>query len=341
MMGAAYPIGFIGLGTMGEAMALTLSLVTGLAEAVHFADRHGLNLNQLMAVLNGGPMASDVSRVKAPKLVGRDFAVQATISNVLENSRLIAEAVREAGVASPLLDVCHALYGETRALGFGDADMAAVLKAIEARSDRRARTSSSKEPPELLLRPPQRIAESCVVVIIIVIIMKWRNCLFSVIKSKEFVLLWIERREDPAASTKRVVQRTYCPQEFSMSKTAITSPELAPPVGPFSQAVDAGGFIYFSGQVGQDPTTGKLVAGGIAAETDRLFQNLSAVLKAAGKSFDDVVRVGVFLTSMSDYVAMNGMYAKHFRQPFPARTTIGVAALPLGACVEIDLVVKA
>ena len=73
-----------------------------------------------------------------------------------------------------------------------------------------------------------------------------------------------------------------------MSKTTITSPELAPPVGPFSQAVDAGGFIYFSGQVGQDPMTGKLVAGGIAAETDRLFQNLSALLKAAGKSVDDV-----------------------------------------------------
>src|SRR5436309_1506082 len=114
---------------------LLISLVTGLAEAVHIADRHGLNLNQFVAVLNAGPMASDVSRMKAPKLVGRDFAVQATISNVLENNRLIAEAAREAGVASPLLDVCHALYGETCALGFGDADMAAVLKAIEARSD--------------------------------------------------------------------------------------------------------------------------------------------------------------------------------------------------------------
>ena len=126
-----------------------------------------------------------------------------------------------------------------------------------------------------------------------------------------------------------------------MSKTAITSPELAPPVGPFSQAVDAGGFIYFSGQVGQDPATGKLVPGGITAETDRLFQNLSAVLKAAGKSFDDVVRAGVFLTSMSDFAAMNGIYAKYFSQPFPARTTIAAAELPLGACVEIDLVVKA
>jgi 2-iminobutanoate/2-iminopropanoate deaminase len=125
-----------------------------------------------------------------------------------------------------------------------------------------------------------------------------------------------------------------------MSKTAITSPELAPPVGPFSQAVDTGGYIYFSGQVGQDPTTGKLVAGGIAAEADRIFQNLSAVLKAAGKSFDDVVRAGVYLTSISDYAALNGIYAKHFSQPFPARTVIGVAALPLGACVEIDLIVK-
>jgi 2-iminobutanoate/2-iminopropanoate deaminase len=126
-----------------------------------------------------------------------------------------------------------------------------------------------------------------------------------------------------------------------MGKTAVTSPELTPPVGPFSQAVEVGGFVFFSGQVGQDPATGKLVAGGIAAETERVFQNLSAVLKAAGKGFDDVVRAGVYLTSMSDYAAVNGIYAKHFSRPFPARTAIAVAALPLGACVEIDLVVKA
>jgi 2-iminobutanoate/2-iminopropanoate deaminase len=126
-----------------------------------------------------------------------------------------------------------------------------------------------------------------------------------------------------------------------MSKTAITAPELAPPVGPFSQAVEVGGFLYFSGQVGQDPATGKVVEGGVVAETERIFQNLSAVLNAAGKSFDDVVRAGVFLKNMSDYVAMNGVYAKYFSAPFPARTAIGVAALPLGACVEIDLIVKA
>ena len=126
-----------------------------------------------------------------------------------------------------------------------------------------------------------------------------------------------------------------------MSKTAIVSPELAPPVGPFSQAIEVDGFLYFSGQVAQDPATGKVVEGGIVAETERVFRNLSAILKAAGKSSDDVVRVGVFLISISDFVAMNGVYAKYFTQPLPARTTVAVAALPLGARVEIDLVVKA
>lgn len=126
-----------------------------------------------------------------------------------------------------------------------------------------------------------------------------------------------------------------------MTKTAITSPELAPPVGPFSQAIQTDGFLYLSGQVGQDPATGKLVEGGVMAETERVFRNLEAVLKAAGRGFDDVVRAGVFLTSMGEFTAMNGVYAKHFSQPFPARTTVAVASLPLGASVEIDLVVKA
>src|ERR1700719_831731 len=97
-----------------------------------------------------------------------------------------------------------------------------------------------------------------------------------------------------------------------MSKTAITSSELASPVGPFSQAIEVGGFLYVSGQVAQDPATGKVVEGGIVAETERVFQNLSAVLKAAGKSLDDVARAGVYLTSMSDFVALNGIYAKYF-----------------------------
>lgn len=124
-----------------------------------------------------------------------------------------------------------------------------------------------------------------------------------------------------------------------MTKSAIVSPKLAPPVGPFSQAIRTGGFIYFSGQVAQDPATGKLVEGGIGAEAERLFKNLGAALEAAGKSFDDVVRAGVYLTNMGDFAAMNAVYAKHFSQPYPARTTIAVAGLPLGASVEIDLIV--
>lgn len=126
-----------------------------------------------------------------------------------------------------------------------------------------------------------------------------------------------------------------------MSKSAVVSPKLAPPVGPFSQAIRTDGYIFFSGQVGQDPATGKLVEGGVVAETERVFQNLAAVLEAAGKSFGDVVRACVFLTNMSDFAAMNAVYAKYFSQPYPARTTIAAAGLPLGASVEIDLVVAA
>ncbi|MET7689128.1 NAD(P)-dependent oxidoreductase [Streptomyces sp. NPDC005483] len=112
-----------------------ITLVTGLAEAFHFADRHGLDQRLLRDVLDAGPMASAVSRVKGPKLLARDFTVQAAAGNVLENNRLIAEAARKADLASPLLDACHALYGEAVELGHGDADMVAVLHALEARTD--------------------------------------------------------------------------------------------------------------------------------------------------------------------------------------------------------------
>jgi 3-hydroxyisobutyrate dehydrogenase len=111
-----------------------ITMVTGLVEAAHFAERHGLDLARLVAILDAGPMASDVSRVKAAKLVARDFSVQAAISNVLENARLTAAAARDARVASPLLDVCHALYRETQALALGDTDMIAVIRAIEQRT---------------------------------------------------------------------------------------------------------------------------------------------------------------------------------------------------------------
>jgi 3-hydroxyisobutyrate dehydrogenase len=111
-----------------------MTMVTGLAEAVHFAGRHGLDLEQFVAVLDAGPMASSVSRVKAAKLVANDFAVEGSISNVLEVNRLIAASARESHIASPLLDVCLALYGETHALGLEGADIVAVIHAIEQRT---------------------------------------------------------------------------------------------------------------------------------------------------------------------------------------------------------------
>jgi len=126
-----------------------------------------------------------------------------------------------------------------------------------------------------------------------------------------------------------------------MSKSAIVSPKLAPPVGPFSQGIRSGGYVFFSGQVAQDPATGKLVEGGVEAEAAQLFKNLAAVLEAAGKGFGDVVRVGVFLTDIGDFAKVNAIYAKHFVQPYPARTTIAAAALPLGASIEIEMIAAA
>jgi 3-hydroxyisobutyrate dehydrogenase len=111
-----------------------IAQVTGLTEAFHFAERQGLDRRLFLDVLDAGPMASAVSRMKAPKLLDRDFAVQAAAHDVLKNNRLIAEAARKAGLASPLLDVCHALFEETVASGYADEDMVAVLRAIERRT---------------------------------------------------------------------------------------------------------------------------------------------------------------------------------------------------------------
>ncbi len=125
-----------------------------------------------------------------------------------------------------------------------------------------------------------------------------------------------------------------------MSKVAIQAPKLGPAVGPFSPAIASDGFVFLSGQVGVDPETRRLVEGDVAAQTAQAFVNLGVVLQAAGKTFGDVVRVGVYLTDIADFAAMNKVYAEHLEQPYPARTTIAVAALPLGASVEIDLIAR-
>jgi 3-hydroxyisobutyrate dehydrogenase len=111
-----------------------ITLVTGVAEAVHFARAQGLDVGTFLRVLDAGPMSSEVSRVKAHKVADGDHAVQASIVNVLENNRLVTEAARGAGIASPLMDVCHALYAETSRLGHGSEDMVAVVRAVEART---------------------------------------------------------------------------------------------------------------------------------------------------------------------------------------------------------------
>jgi 2-iminobutanoate/2-iminopropanoate deaminase len=122
-----------------------------------------------------------------------------------------------------------------------------------------------------------------------------------------------------------------------MPRKAINA-EGAVAVGPYSHAVDSGLAVYLSGQTPLDPATGKLAEGGIAAQTERCLRNLFGVLAAAGLSPDQVAKVNVFLVDMGDFAAMNEVYATMFEKPFPARTTIGVAALPLGARIEIEMI---
>jgi 2-iminobutanoate/2-iminopropanoate deaminase len=125
-----------------------------------------------------------------------------------------------------------------------------------------------------------------------------------------------------------------------MPFTPITSDRLAKPVGPFSPAVRDGDRVYTSGQVAQDPATGKLVEGGVAAQTEQIFHNLKVILEAAGKTLADVVKVNVYLTDIKRFADMNEVYARQFVAPYPARTTLGVAALPLNAEVEIELIAR-
>ena len=112
-----------------------ITQVTGLAEAFHFAENNGLDVEVFQSVLDSGPMASSVSRLKLEKLVRGDFEVQASIKDVHYNSRLVTDAARRAGVSSPVLDVCRDLFAEAERLGHGSVDMAAVLRAIEARTE--------------------------------------------------------------------------------------------------------------------------------------------------------------------------------------------------------------
>jgi 2-iminobutanoate/2-iminopropanoate deaminase len=121
-------------------------------------------------------------------------------------------------------------------------------------------------------------------------------------------------------------------------KQAISSAGAPKAIGPYSQAVRAGQLLFLSGQVALDPATGQMVDGGVTEQTRRVFENLGAVLSAAGRSFADVVRTTVFLADMNDFAAMNEVYGEYFAEPYPARATVQVARLPKDARVEIDVI---
>lgn len=111
-------------------------------------------------------------------------------------------------------------------------------------------------------------------------------------------------------------------------------------IGPYSQAIRAGGFVFTAGQVGADPADGAL-ADGVAAQADRALRNLAAVLEEAGSGLNRVVKTTIFLTDMGDFAAVNEVYAAHLSPPYPARSTVAVEALPKGALVEIEMVASA
>lgn len=123
-----------------------------------------------------------------------------------------------------------------------------------------------------------------------------------------------------------------------MMKEIVTSGRAPQAIGPYSQAVRAGGLLFLSGQIALDPATGEVVAGGIAAETERVMENIAAVLAAAGLGFDDVVKSTIFLTDLADFGVVNGIYGSRFTAAPPARSTVQVAALPRGVRVEIEVV---
>ena len=123
-----------------------------------------------------------------------------------------------------------------------------------------------------------------------------------------------------------------------MPRTPIQTASAPAAIGPYSQATRAGNTVFFSGQIPLDPATGNVVDGGIEAQARRAFDNLKAVADAAGGSMADIVRVGLYLTDLSQFAAVNAVMADYFEAPYPARSTIEVSALPKGVLFEVDAV---
>lgn len=123
-----------------------------------------------------------------------------------------------------------------------------------------------------------------------------------------------------------------------MSRSIVSTTQAPAAIGPYSQAVHAGDTVYFSGQIPLDPATGNLVEGDIKAQARRVFDNLAAVAQAAGGSLAQFVRVGIYVTDLANFAEVNAVMAEYFQQPYPARSTIEVSALPKGAQVEVDAI---
>ena len=124
------------------------------------------------------------------------------------------------------------------------------------------------------------------------------------------------------------------------TKRALATPDAPQAIGPYSQGVAAGGWVFLSGQIALDPERGRLVDGSIEEETGRVLTNLRAVLAAADLDLDAIVRTTVYLTDLADFPRVNQVYAEFFREPYPARATVQVAGLPRGARIEIDAIAR-
>lgn|SRR5664280_147280 len=129
--------------------------------------------------------------------------------------------------------------------------------------------------------------------------------------------------------------------ELAMQRRTITSSQAPAAIGPYSQAVAVGDWVLLSGQIPIDPRTGAVIVGDVESATRQVMTNLGAVLEAAGLTFDHVVKTTLYLTNMTDFAAVNAVYAEYFTQSPPARATVQVAALPRGATVEIDAIAYA
>ena len=123
-----------------------------------------------------------------------------------------------------------------------------------------------------------------------------------------------------------------------MTKAAVATGNAPIAIGPYSQAIAAGGLLFVSGQIPLDPRTGAMVEGGIEAQTERVIENVRAILKAGGCTTGDVVKTTIFLLDLADFGAINAIYARAFEAPFPARATVQVAGLPKGARIEIEAI---